>query len=76
MKIEAHIKLERELLEALDDLSGGENHRSELIERALQAYVNSIARRDADKRDVEIINQHAEELNREALDALEYQIPL
>lgn len=76
MKVEAHIKLEKALLDAVDNLSGGEDRRSELIEQALQAYVNSIARRDADERDVEIINQHAKELNREALDSLDYQIPL
>jgi len=57
-------------------VAGGATHRSELIEQALQVYVNSIARRDADERDVEIINQHAEELSKEALDALDYQIPL
>ena len=76
MKVEAHIKLEKELLETVDTLAGGGTHRSELIEQALQVYVNSIARRDADERDVEIINQHAEELSKEALDALDYQIPL
>jgi metal-responsive CopG/Arc/MetJ family transcriptional regulator len=76
MKVEAHIKIEKELLDAVDNLSGGENHRSELIEDALQAYMNSVALSDADARDVEIINQHAEELSKEALDVLDYQIPL
>jgi metal-responsive CopG/Arc/MetJ family transcriptional regulator len=76
MKVEAHIKLEKELLDAVDNLSGGKQHRSELIEKALQVYVNSISSSDADERDVEIINQHAEELSREALDVLDYQIPL
>jgi metal-responsive CopG/Arc/MetJ family transcriptional regulator len=76
MKVEAHIKLEKELLDAVDHLSGGKNHRSELIEEALHAYVNNIARGNADERDVEIINQHAEELSTEALDVLDYQIPL
>jgi len=76
MKVEAHIKLEKELLDAVDDLSGGENHRSELIEEALQAYVNNLAHGDADERDVEIINRHAEELSKEAFDVLDYQIPL
>jgi len=35
MKVEAHITLEKDLLEAVDNLSGGESHRSELIEAAL-----------------------------------------
>jgi hypothetical protein len=46
------------------------------IEESLQAYVNNIARGDAEERDVEIINQHAEKLSKEALDVLDYQIPL
>jgi metal-responsive CopG/Arc/MetJ family transcriptional regulator len=76
MKVEAHIKLEKELLDAVDELSGGESHRSELIEEALQAYVNRVTHDHDDERDVEIINQHAEELSKEALDVLDYQIPL
>ena len=76
MKVEAHIKLDKELLDAVDNLSGGENHRSELIEEALHVYVNNITHGDADERDVEIINRHADELSREAFDVLDYQIPV
>ena len=45
MKVEAHIQLEKELLDTVDDLSGGENRRSEFIEAALKSYVDIKARR-------------------------------
>ena len=76
MKVEAHIKLERELLDAIDNLSGGESHRSEFIEEALEAYLSIKSRRNKSRSDLEIINEHAEELNEEAMDVLDYQIAL
>ena len=76
MKVEAHIKLEKELLDTVDDLSGGENHRSEFIEEALQSYVDVKARRNKTRSDLEIINEHADELNKEAIDVLDYQVAL
>ena len=76
MKVEAHIKLEKELLDAVDRLSGGENRRSEFIEHALQTYVGLKTHRKKTRSDLEIINEHAEELNEEAMDVLEYQIAL
>ena len=51
MKVEAHITLEKDLLETVDSLSGGESHRSELIEAALQSYVSNISRRSQKARE-------------------------
>ncbi len=76
MKVEAHIKLEQDLLDAIDNLSGGESRRSEFIEEALEAYVGVRARCNKARSDLEIINEHAEELNKEAMDVLDYQIAL
>jgi metal-responsive CopG/Arc/MetJ family transcriptional regulator len=76
MKVEAHIKLEKELLDTVDSLSGGESRRSEFIEEALKAYLSIRARRKKSRSDLEIINEHAEELNEEAMDVLDYQIAL
>ena len=76
MKVEAHIKLEKELLDAVDSLSGGESRRSEFIEEALESYLSLRARRKKNRSDLEIINEHAEELNKEAMDVLDYQIDL
>jgi metal-responsive CopG/Arc/MetJ family transcriptional regulator len=76
MKVEAHIKLEKELLDAVDSLSGGESRRSEFIEEALRAYLRLKTHRNKRRSDLEIINEHAEELNQEAMDVLDYQIAL
>jgi len=76
MKVEAHITLEKELLETVDSLSGGEGHRSELIEAALRSYVTHISRRAQQGRDREIIERYADELNEEANDVLDYQVAL
>lgn len=76
MKVEAQITLEKDLLEAVDSLSGGESHRSELIEEALQSYVSNISRRSRKAGDREIIDRNADKLNEEAIDVLDYQVAL
>jgi hypothetical protein len=50
--------------------------RSETIERLLRESLAARARRLADQRDLEIINRHADRLNAEAEDVLEYQTDL
>ncbi len=48
-----------------------------MSEYRAQDYPDRRQRDEDDRRDVEIINRHAERLNREAIDTLEYQqIPL
>ena len=76
MKVEAHIKIKKELLDAVDKFSNGEDGRSNFIEEAVAVYVNIKARHNKSRSDLEIINEHAEELNEEAMDVLEYQIAL
>ncbi len=76
MKVNTSITLDQDLLETVDALAGGGNHRSEFIEEALQRYVDSIAADRPNGKDLEIINEHAEELNEEAIDVLDYQIAL
>jgi len=48
----------------------------EFIEEALKSYVDVKARRNKTRSDLEIINEHADELNKEAMDVLDYQIAL
>lgn len=50
-----------------------DKNRSAILERAARAYLALLERQARDRRDVEIINRHAERLNREASDTLEYQ---
>lgn len=50
--------------------------RSETIERLLRESFARLARRARDRKDLEIINKHAEQLNQEAEDVLSYQVEL
>lgn len=74
MKIETSVTLDSELLAAVDVLSGNSSNRSSFIETALHAYIAQISRDERHAKDLEIINQHADQLNEEALDVLDYQV--
>ena len=76
MKVETSIIVDEDLLEAVDKLSGKDKSRSEFIEAAIQAYVVQIARNERNAKDLEIINERADDLNEEALDVLDYQAAL
>jgi metal-responsive CopG/Arc/MetJ family transcriptional regulator len=73
MRIKTTITLPRELLGRLDRV---DKNRSALLERAALAYLARIESSGRDWRDLEIINRNAGRLNREAMDTLEYQIPI
>ncbi len=70
MRVKTSITLPKELLVRLDRV---DKNRSALLERAALAYLAQLDRDARDKRDIGIINRNAARLNREALDALEYQ---
>ena len=70
MRVKTSITLPKELLHRLDLV---DSNRSALLERAALAYLDRLARQERDRRDIEIINRHAERLNREAQDTLGYQ---
>jgi len=76
MKVRTSITVDKHLLETVDRLSGRRETRSEFIEAALQAYVAQLLRNQRNAKDLEIINQRANELNEEALDVLDYQAAL
>jgi metal-responsive CopG/Arc/MetJ family transcriptional regulator len=76
MKVETSIILEKDLLEAVDKLSGKDKNRSEFIEAAILAYITQIDRHKQNTKDLEIINERADDLNEEALDVLDYQAAL
>jgi metal-responsive CopG/Arc/MetJ family transcriptional regulator len=69
------ITLSREVLADIDRIAGSLQSRSALIEAILLEHLRDRARAQRDARDIEIINRHAEKLNREAEDVLEYQAP-
>ena len=70
MRVKTSITLPKELLDRLDQL--GKN-RSALLERAARAYLAQLERQAREQKDVKIIERIVERLNREAMDALEYQ---
>jgi metal-responsive CopG/Arc/MetJ family transcriptional regulator len=76
MKVKTSITVDKDLLKAIDTLPGKHKNRSEFIEAALQAYIAQLTRTQQNARDLEIINQYADDLNQEALDVLDYQVAL
>jgi metal-responsive CopG/Arc/MetJ family transcriptional regulator len=76
MKIKTSITVDKGLRETVDRLSGQHKNRSEFIETALQAYIAQLTRCEQNAKDLEVINQHADDPNQEALDVLEYQVAL
>jgi len=76
MKEKTSITLSKEVLTGIDRDAGSKQSRSAYIESVMREHFRQKARRQRDARDMEIINRNAEQLNRDALDALEYQAPL
>ncbi len=76
MKTKTSITLSEDVLEAIDQLLGQNKNRSEFIEEAVRAFIAQMIRDEQNTKDLEIINRRAARLNREALDALTYQVDL
>jgi metal-responsive CopG/Arc/MetJ family transcriptional regulator len=76
MKVKTSITLSEDLLKAIDKHTGEHKNRSEFIEDAVRAFIIQLIKREQDARDLELINQHADSLNREAADVLTYQVDL
>ena len=76
MKQKTSITLSASLLKELDRIAGEDNSRSELIENAVREYICRIVRAERDQRDLEILNRSAKRMQREAKDALRYQVKL
>jgi metal-responsive CopG/Arc/MetJ family transcriptional regulator len=74
MKVKTSITLPEDLLKAINGYKGQNKNRSEFIEDAVRASVREMTCRQQDAKDLEIINQHASSLNREAADVLTYQV--
>ena len=70
MRVKTSITLPEELLNRLDRV---DKNRSALLERAAVAYLSQLEREARDRRDIDLIERHAERLNREAMDTLDYQ---
>jgi metal-responsive CopG/Arc/MetJ family transcriptional regulator len=76
MKEKTSVSLSREVLNQIDRLAGRKRSRSAFIEQVLREYLRrrNLAARDA--RDRKLINEAADELNREAAEARDLAIPI
>ena len=73
MKEKTSITLSREVLAKIDRIAGSPQSRSSFIEAVLRRFLRDRARAAAHARDLALLNDAADRLNREAADALEYQ---
>lgn len=76
MKIKTSITISENLLKAIDELVNESQNRSQFLETAAWEYIAKLRRAQQNQRDLEIINQRADFLNTETLDALSYQVAL
>jgi metal-responsive CopG/Arc/MetJ family transcriptional regulator len=76
MKVKTSITLSEDVLKSVKRVSLKGESRSEAIERLLRERLVVRKRQAADQRDLEIINRHADRLNTDAGDVLDYQVDL
>jgi metal-responsive CopG/Arc/MetJ family transcriptional regulator len=76
MKEKTSVTLSKEVLSGIDRVAGSKQSRSAFIEAVLSQYLRDRARAERGARDLAIINRNAGQLNKDALDGLEYQAPL
>ena len=74
MKTKISVTLSESLLSQVDKLAIAPYTRSAIIEEAVQQYLANKARHERDKRELDILNTHADEFNTEMADILSYQV--
>lgn len=73
MKRKGPVTLEAETVDAINEISTAGRNRSLIIEEAVIEHLERHGREAQVRRDVEILNRHAERLNREVEAALQSQ---
>jgi metal-responsive CopG/Arc/MetJ family transcriptional regulator len=73
MKVKTSVTLSEDIIKDLDRAARRGESRSRAIERLLREQLAAEARRAADRKDLDLINEHSAELNAEAEDVLSYQ---
>ena len=76
MKQKTSITLSSDLLKEIDRLAGSKASRSGFIEEVLRNYLKARVREAINARDAELINAHADYLNSEMEEVLQYQAPI
>jgi len=72
-KMKTSLTLSREVVRGIDRVAGRKRSRSAVVDDVLRGYLSQRARAAINARDLELINRHADELNAEAADVLEFQ---
>jgi metal-responsive CopG/Arc/MetJ family transcriptional regulator len=73
MKEKTSVTLSKEVLAGIDRIAGSKQSRSAFIEAVLRQYLRKRARARVEARDLELINNAADDLSREVEDILRYQ---
>jgi len=73
MKEKTSITLSKDLITKIDRLAGSRQSRSAFIEAVLRRFLCDRARAATHARDLSLLNEAADRLNREAMAALKYQ---
>lgn len=74
MKSKISITLSDSLIHEIEEHKDDFRSRSDLVEAAVERFIAHLRRREAEQRDIEIINRNADFLNAEAEDFLELQV--
>lgn len=73
MRVKTSVTIDERVLRAIDKATSRTRSRSRVIEDAAREYLSRRARAARDARDLAILNEAADELNREMEDVLAYQ---
>lgn len=76
MKMKTSVTLSEDILRFLEKEARKGESRSEVIDRLLRETLANNNRQAREAKDLELINKHIDELNKEAEDVLEYQVEL
>jgi metal-responsive CopG/Arc/MetJ family transcriptional regulator len=73
MRVRTSVTLPKDLLIEVDALAGKKHKRSEIVETALRDYVAKKNGTKLNRRDIEIINENADLINKQVEETLEFQ---
>ena len=76
MKTKTSVTLDGGVLHGIDEHASEYRSRSEFIEAAVEHFIRHVDRKEAERRDLDILNRRADALNEEAEDVLAYQVTL
>ena len=76
MKVKTSITLSENILKEIDKIVITKGNRSTFIETAIKHYLTQRKKEIRNKKDLEIINETSDLLNKEAEDILSFQVKL